>query len=259
MEHAGANSGSSKWLIESLRVTTFLSPLVNFDPSTWWINVTGGPPETRTSKPVRGEFVDAGEFLGQYLQLAIQPGRVDWSLTPRVSEVDIDDTRLRSLGEFPRAIGPFVSVMKSWLPSSVGVVRLAYGVVLLKEVKDSAAGYEHLAGFLPAIKLDNRSSDFMYQINRPRILASGTLINRLTKWSVVAFQKVRLSFPVSGPPITGPATLYSPSDAVKWASRLEIDVSTAATQVEMDASQLPNVLDNLEVAAREIAVTGDIS
>ena len=51
-------------------------------------------------------------------------------------------------------------------------------------------GYRELGRFLPAVRLDEDSSDFSYQINRPRrsTVIPELSVNRLSKWSVGKFQ-----------------------------------------------------------------------
>jgi hypothetical protein len=44
----------------------------------WWSKTTGNEPESRTSKPKAGEFIDQGPFANGNLILSIRLERIDW-------------------------------------------------------------------------------------------------------------------------------------------------------------------------------------
>ena len=77
----------------------------------------------------------------------------------------------------------FAKVMNVWLKDCPPIIRLAYGAVLLEPVSDRRAGYKrsYRGNILRPIQIDDSSSDFFYQINRPRTLQdSNESVNRLS-------------------------------------------------------------------------------
>jgi hypothetical protein len=123
---------------------------------------------------------------------------------------------------------------------------------LLRPVEDEKAGYRQLSTFLP-FELDPDSSDFSYQINRPR--PSQALddleINRLCKWSVARIRSLRLTLG-SGSPIAEAVDVLT-------ACRLEFDVNTSPKwgQKPLPSEALPALLDELHHLGQEIATEGD--
>src|SRR5208282_50763 len=102
-------------------------------------------------------------------------------------------------------------------------IRLAYGAILLQPVDNRETGYLRLGELASAVKIDPKSEDFFYQINRPR--ESTTLknmrLNRLSKWSVALFQPMRFAF---GFPQNQPAQpmVYSHGGTPAMACRVEL-------------------------------------
>src|ERR1051326_6486099 len=109
-------SKASNWQAESLRMTLFLAPNVQPADESRWIKVTGTQPENSTAKPNRGELVEAGIFQGVNLTLSVQPGRIDWVVSPNLSQED-EPSGLKTLGEFGTVAKDFLSTVSNWLNS----------------------------------------------------------------------------------------------------------------------------------------------
>lgn len=145
----------------------------------------------------------------------------------------------------------FVELMTEWLasPECPPLVRLALGVVLVIPASSREAGYQLLDDFLTAVQLEpENTSDFSYQINRPRssVTLNGLKINRLTKWSVAAFQ----SF------LTAPTGLVM--GAAEHSVRLEMDINTAPSGLEeIPKTKVFDLLHELVSLAEEIATDGE--
>jgi hypothetical protein len=251
---------NSNWVADSVRATAFFAPSVTVRSEGWWSLVTGSEPENRNSRPTRGEFVDTGAFLGNTLTMSVQPGRIDWFLLPGQQQFENVEIAIKSIGQFPGIVDSFVRGMELWLADCPAVVRLAYGAVLFEQIDNQIAGYRRLSEYLTAVRIDESSKDFFYQVNRPRQLEdrSRGVINRLSKWSLASFQPVRMAF--SGATLAiGPSAVFAPPDAIVYACRLELDLSTDATRlVEIPHDKLPQILRELANIGSEIANQGDI-
>jgi hypothetical protein len=259
MANAEKTGAEHVWQSEHLRLSGFLTPSNNLNSDGWWESVTGSQPESRTARPSRGEVVEVGNFLDGTLTLSIQPGRIDWTLTPAQAQLEDFDIQIKSVGRFPDIAKLFSAAMDKWLRVCPDLVRLAYGTVLLSPVKDRDAGYALVSRYLPSIKIDSSSRDFMYQINRPRPLEKdGLLINRLSKWSVAAHHRVRMAFSAGSPPEIGSATILSDPESVVYTCRLELDLSTPVQPVELPHDKLPSIFGALVALGSEIAYEGDI-
>jgi hypothetical protein len=247
----------SPWQVEAIRLTGFPLPLSEIDPSGWWVNVVGEPPETESSRPKVGLYKREGSFDGKRLALDVQLGRVDWTLGPLAETSGMPPETLPVIGPFDSALSAFVPLMHNWLGLAVPMTRLAFGAVLAQPVSDRKAGYLKIAAYLPSIRLDpETSSDFFYQINRPRDSKSGISglrINRLTKWSVLLFQTLGVSLEKTQMRTTG----YGVTET---ACRLELDINTLPEFSQpLPQGKLAEIFDELVDMGREIAVKGDVA
>lgn len=245
------------WLAQTLRLTAFPSPVAEIADPTWWNDLVGEPPETRVSHPRKGEQREEGLFEGEKLTLRVQPTRIDW-LFASADDQERQLEGIPTVGPFLDSVDIFFSLMRHWfeLEACPAVQRLAFGAVLLQPVENREAGYRKLSPYLPFVELDPKgSSDFSYQINRPRdskLRIPDLTINRLSKWSVATMRGVGLSL--------SPASVvdYALGEAF-FACRLELDINTAQDfQEEISPEQLPAVFQELVDLGREIASEGDI-
>ncbi len=244
------------WQVENLRLTAFFSTDAKIEPSTWWADLVGSPPETTVSRPKAGLHREDGIVEGRKLSLQVQPDRVDWTLTPFVEPAEAGVETMPSAGPFPDALNPFATLATSWLRVCPPVTRLAFGAVLFQPTADQRAGYLQIAKYLHWVKLDpDGSSDFFYQINRPRDSTSGIhglRINRLSKWSVLLFQGFSVAL--------GKQQLATVGYTLKEsACRLELDINTAPEFAgELPRDTLPKIFQELVALGEDIASKGDI-
>jgi hypothetical protein len=246
MAQQSAERSESRWKEARLRLTGFLSPAAPIHEPDWWKSLTGESPERRVSQPKIGVLQEDGPFMGGKLILAAQPTRIDWVLTQS------DPTDLSSsVGP----IGEFKQLMLKWLESCPPVQRIAWGPILHIPTDDRIRGYQLLSEYLHSVRLDaENSTDFFYQINRPRTVTFDSLdikINRLSKWSVATLQQALLSVgPEAATYALGPGQILC---------QLELDVNTDQEfQGNLPHEQLPQILDCLCEFGEEIARQGDI-
>lgn len=249
------------WLTESLRLTVFCADASVDTEKGWWRSVVGELPEVRTVQRNGPVLHEHGVIRDGYciLSLDYQLGRIDWVFAPVVPDPQKID-RVPQFGPQDKAIGVFREILTGWLRGAPPYARIALGGVFVIPVENKEAGYKTIQEYLPSVKIDpENSSDFLYQINRPRqslVLARPCRINRLSKWSVMQVHpfQVLLSFsPIAASPmqVTGPG--FS-------AVRVELDINTAAENADLipiDASE--PLLGELVSFTQEILQRGDVS
>ena len=245
------------WQVADLRLTAFPELPVKAKEIEWWQSTVGESPESRTFRPKSGELSEQGPFETGMLSLNIQQLRIDWHLTKaRPQEIAEDD--LLTVGGFSDVLPSFHSLMQKWLENDCPKLRrIAFGSVLLLPVERRQEGYEQLSVYLPHIELDPEgSSDFMYQINRPRNSNLGIpnlQINRLCKWSVSAFVNILMKLDQR---TRSSEQYYTPE---VYACRLELDISTTADfKGLLPQNKLVSVYEELVTFGKEILEKGDI-
>ncbi len=246
----------SQWQVAVLRLTAFPTATAKFDEPKWWSELTGKQPETRNIRPAKGELIEQGPFDQGTLILQLQPLRVDWQFS-QMDEQRLDEVLIPAAGSFTDVADKFVKLMLTWLsPSMVPPLRrLAFGATLLQPVEDRAQGYGLLANYLPAVHLSPESSDFLYQINRPRSSRVSILqnrkLNRLSKWSCSVFQRGQVEI--------GQEVHVGAFGKQQYACRLELDINTAAEFMdELPRETLGKLFRELFDLGKEIAEKGDI-
>lgn len=244
------------WLTETLRLSAFPSIPGNVEPAQWWEEAVGQPAENHKFQRTTGVTQDDGPFHGGKLILAVQPLRIDWlfqtSATPTPEEIEPSLDQLLALDA---AMELFQRVADYWLGVSPPLARLAFGAILAIPVDDRPTGYRRLSEYLPNVSIDpDHSSDFLYQINRPRDsrIIPTLRINRLSKWAVAKSIAAQI--------VLGPGPLQVASTGLERLSvRLELDINTAAEyNGNLSGAQLPNLYRELTDLGREIAARGDI-
>ncbi len=241
------------WQALTLRLTAF--PVLGEPPhdDTWWAATVGQQPDQSTVQPRLGKSEQVGSLGKGILALATEPVRIDWVYGASQQQ---DDT-LPVLGPYLETLDVFLQLMLKWLhlPSVPPIDRIAFGAIIVSPVPDRKTGYEKLKKYIRDVKIDSdNSTDFLYQINRPRssrVGIPGLRINRLSKWSVLAsFLNV---FQVSSKQIA------SASSLTNLACRLEMDINTAPeTRLHEHRERLADVFVELVDYSKELHDKGDI-
>lgn len=236
-------SQEDNWLVELARATAFPSPGSQIDGSKWWSSIVGELAESQLILPKKGTSREEGSFGTGRLILETQPARIDWVLSKAPDE--------DALGEPSAVFKQFAELVTRWFELCGPLQRLAFGSVLSLPVNSRPEGYDRLRSFLKGVQIDpENSSDFLYQINRPRMFDADGFqikINRLTKWSVRLWQLREIS-PVSDRLITS-----------AHACSLELDLNTDGEFAkELPRESLKKILDVLIEFALEIGQRGDV-
>ena len=243
--------GSDDWQLESCRITVFLTKPLPSESRTWEAFVMEEPEvEVRSKSDPQSRYIAASPHdLGTItLRVDGTMTKVDWFVgSVRLHDSPPDDPIVGPLWENLPALEDF---LRKWIRSSQdSVQRVGLGLVLLGPSHDEKpAAYRCLAPFLPSIVLDPASSDFAYQINRPRASSTANVVvNRLSTWSVVRMLDVSLE--------SDGRSLRPRSE---FRRRTAIDVNTSPEfEAEFDPEAQSPLLMELFEAALEIARTGD--
>ncbi len=241
------------WHARGLRLTFFVGQPVDIEKLNWWLELVGNDPESRTLRPRAGELQEQGPFKEGSLTLGVRPERVDWNYLP----IQKEETALEfaQLGPFEAALEVFVPPMLHWLQSCPPINRMALGAALFQPVKGKEDGYIRLSKYMNFVKLDPEgSSDFTYQINRPRSSESGVAglrINRLSRWTVASVGTIQIS--------PGIPHLQPISRTGAFATHVELDMNTSPEfSGNLPKEKLKGIFEELVHLAQEIAEQGDI-
>lgn len=243
---------ASVWQAQSLRLVAFpeTSPVAH--KREWWEELVGTQPETLLRRGTTQE--EAGVWEAASLTVSVNPVLIQWSVAPPLD--------LENLGKGPRLLGPFrdrtthfTELMERWLTlANLPLKRLAFVASLAQPADDHAAGYKTLSSYLPDVKLDPRSSDFLYRINRrrrSREIPANLDINRLTSWYVA---KLVTSFGAGTPE---GVTMVDKEEHTYCV--LEMDINTMAEYLGVfPQEKLASLLRELAAIADEIASKGDV-
>lgn len=239
--------------IESLRLTAFLRGEPE-DRLSWWGKVFGGEPDARNLKPSLHQTQETGTVGEYFVVLASQLNRVDMVLQAKQQE---DEPVAKWIGAVDAVMTSFNEMVTRWLRDDHLVTRLAFGLTVHLPMPGKVEAYSELAKYLTSVKLDaENSSDFAYQINRPRSssVVGGLIVNRLSKWSAAFFTPVRFSMEHPQRP---QATTIGEG---RYSCRFEVDVNSSADWTEtLPNSQIVRLFAELRDMALEIADCGDIA
>lgn len=248
---------SIEWSCESLRITFFLkSPFLD-NSRDLWETIVGEPPENIQQNPKQQMSRENGNYENGELIISALPFRIDiiytsQSLRPQIASLPV----IYSLGDIDNSINTFNNLTRKILsiePFRVtNFPRIALGMILNKDVKSRSEGYQLISSLLPFNIDSENSSDFLYQINRPReqIISKQTIIiNRLSKWSVSLTKGLIInadgSIPSSEPDI--------------FSARLELDINTVPNnELSFDVKSVENIYLTLVNFGIEITKKGDI-
>lgn len=251
------SNGSFNWEVETIRMTAFFNELFAIDDKVdWWSEATGESPEESTLRPKDDLFQVSGAYEDGSLKLQVNPVRVDWLYSGVLKETQQSGAFV-SFRDLHPVLDRFQKIISNWFERSTipPINRIAFGVVLISPVEGRVEGYKVLDSLLPVEISPEDSSDFMYQINRPRPSASvaGMLINRLSKWSVA----VRESMQLAVAPDT--AQLVRTGETAH-ALRLELDINTSGShEGKFPKESSLSIFRELIDLGIEISQRGDIS
>lgn len=249
------NDVKSSWQPILLRATYFCdSPVQVSEAAPWWEALAKTKPENINAKASTQETVVDGDFEPGILRLGIQPGRIDW-IHAISNEKQEKSQELLYLGDLRTKTSQFNSLMNTWFEQSnlPSIRRLAFSTISILTTESKADSFESISGYLPSMTFGADSTDFLYQINRPRKSKNDPdlTINRVSKWSVETLQM--RSFLTSTP------NLEKFSERTHNFCRLELDINTSVDyKAPILKANLPIVFSEFVNLSLEICEKGDI-
>lgn len=239
------------WLINSVRLTLFVTPEAQRIEAPSWQDLTDSAPENRLDR--RGTVsVESGPFGTGILHLQTQPTvrRIDLLFTAAPpGEAAVGSP---TIGSFHDVVQQMRRPWERFLRSGIETVRIALGVNHLQLARSWDQSNLILQESLGPTSIDlENARDFMYRINRPRQsrVLDGLLVNRLATWSALLLQQVTINI-VSGESSRGEAQVF--------AAALETDFSTEQDRREpIGSAQLVELLEELQRLTAELATGGD--
>ena len=219
--------------------------------------MVGADPDQSMAQPKQNLVQETGaleDVPDAALLMSANPERVDWILRPNpAGPTEAPPT----LGNAGNALESFRKAIRPWLERELNVTRMAFGTALMSPAPNVEAGYKRLSESLPNLDIEGLrgAANFMYQINRPRGSKSAPLftVNRLSKWSVAAFESVSIT--VSPSSVRAIGNVDSPI----LMSALELDINTSPKSNELIPNDgIPRLFHELVSLGLEIAERGDI-
>lgn len=241
---------ADQWLTESLRITVFPCRLEDIGSELDWEKLLGEAPESVEDQPRNKYKVSRGPFGEGQLVHARYPDRIELIYATSIGPSPTES--FPNLGPMRSSLDIFGPTALRWIEGLPPIKRIAFGPSLIKPVGSHEEAYKYLGSLLHDVSLDVASSDFSYQINRPRKsrAKSDLKINRLSKWNAIKLRGLR----VVGVDIA--LTIPLPE---KYAARAEMDINTDQELTdELPSKDLPALFNELVELSREILEAGDI-
>lgn len=247
------------WFVDSLRATFFsAAPPPTANTREWWRLVAGssdadlvvneGPPGNASAS---GEVDNATALL----QVVCQPNRIDL-IYAIATQFGDDGVITQARNAFATSeLASFHERVKNWLQGAPLCHRVALGCVARLETESKEASYAMLQRFLPALAIDPvGSTDFQYQVNRPRTstsIGAPLLLNRLSKWSAGIMRAKVSDAESTAPPRVASSRHYC---------KVELDINSAADNTTLfDQGALTSITSELFSLAAEILTKGEVA
>lgn len=234
-------------LVNSLRFSAFFSISVPIE-NKWWEDVAEYSPDSTTTHLKSGVQITEGQFKDEKIEgkliLMVHPTRIDWQLFP---------LNALAIGAMEDLLNSFLTLMGRWIKISPPVQRIAFGALLNTPLKSKKEICEWVRFYLPKIDLDEESSEFAFQINRPRISAKipSLYINRLSKWSIDTSFVIDLS--------KSTQFLEPQHPEPQLSAKLELDISTVpSVSIKFSSEEYFKIFEELVELGKEITIKGDI-
>lgn len=243
----------SQWLLERFRVTVFPCNFEDIGKELGWEDLTGEAPATVEQQPRHKIAISRGPYGNGDLVHSRFPDRIELIYEANLESLEKQATSFPNLGSPEAAFETFSPILNKWIESLPPIKRIAFGPILMMPVDSHAAAYERINNLLPFVTVDPNTTDFSYQINRPRDsnVIQGLKINRLSKWHALKLKAILRA----GSEIPIPI-----SSDTRFACRLEIDVNTSQELTgELPKHEINNILGELVLLSVEISQRGDIA
>ena len=239
------------WICGAVRLSLFSSPETAVSLSVGdWKRLSGGEEPQQEQKGF-GKLAFASEISpGHQLSLLGFANRCDCTISPAATPEVPDD--LPHIGRWSATLENFREYVERFLVGvRFPVFRMALAPVLIARFEQKVDANKALLSLVKSIKQPHdKLNDILFRINWPvRSAVDGTLINRVTTWSVgqirlqVIFADAGVASDVSG----------------SYSLRLDIDHNTDSKRADpFDATQVVPIFRELSKLASENADKGEI-
>src|ERR1700730_244171 len=196
MPNVNNASGTFDWQLSNLQFIGFITPGQTTPLVELFRAVSGSDAAVDQTNRQEGSRTLSGAFHDASLTLTTQLGRLDAVVAPIPN---VDPTRLEFPSLAPLTDGRALArqLYAPLLQNFNAFNRLALAQTFVLPKPDLTSAYATLGQLLPKIKIDEGISDFLYRVNRPRVLAfSGRsiVVNRLSTLSAAFFLSVVVFF-----------------------------------------------------------------
>ena len=218
-----------------------------------WRDLMDADPDKSTIEPKNHISEEVGPHCDGVIILTTDPSRSHLRYALPANKfveafTNLDETP--TLGAFLDSLKWYQPLTLKWMKSLPDVSRIAFGAELLWHVGDHKEGYRLLDELLPDVKVDPKSQELEYRINRPRVLRvenEDLSANRISSWSVKRFALGQNQ---------SSASIVQKSF---YAVHAELDINTAADRkAALPQERLKELLDTLVDFAVEMAEQGDV-
>jgi hypothetical protein len=237
------------WRLETLRASVFAEEIGAIGLPKWQTLLEVVPQQV-VNNPSANATIESGPFLNHRLIIAQQLGRADLSLVTFSPPSPVPLREPPFLGDLT-ILAEFLSIARRWVAIDANVRRLALFGTAWDGASSGDAALELILVKVPAFKKapDERISDFLLQLNRPRPskVDPATGMNRFVKWSAPILEIV--STPPSGP---APPVVRFPR------AQVDIDINTVPSDRHIPGAILSQYLEEMGEMFREILDRGDV-
>lgn len=248
----GQRAGLDQWQVSQLRLTVFPAPNQEFSGGDWFEMTAGEVAHDHREQPREGTHNYSALIEDVVHSLAIEPTRITWTISPNQ---DILEHPIPSIGVFTELIDTFRNCYREWLENTIQFDRIAFGAMLYLPMDARLAGYKEITNYLNFDLPSDDVSDFQYSINRHQSssIIEGLKINRLSRWSVVQFQRITIALE------SGRGRQVSTPSPQIHACHLLLDISTdEELKDSFGVQQVYPLFSELIDKGSEIVQEGDI-
>lgn len=184
-----------EWLVESIRITAFLSDMPKPRALEDWLEVASKNTPIQVSKS-GSSFSGVSRCDQGFLRLDWTMGRIDAMIVPAEPQAA---NMIGTLDLLPLLLD-FYAIEFPKIGSLPPLNRIAIGIILTMKVSDENAGLALVVPAIRGLSLDPRVRDFQYRSNIPitsKVIAD-LKINRLATWSVGQVQTIHVKIGSDG-------------------------------------------------------------
>lgn len=250
------------WMLESVRLSFFTKSITNHGDMEKWIKAITGSEANQIQKGHAG-FEGIGLCQGDFFVLKGGPNRIDILFQPQPNNLAGNIGDLSKIFQITQLVCDSLDNLDGWIRAS----RIAVSATITRIAENQIDANLALSELLPNVVIDaNKTTDFLYRVNRPSNIDCGTIlnINCLGTWQTAIIQHVQFQFEVtSNLPHGINRTINAPvqllGDPILIA-KAELECNTdAGIDVDADNSKQKTIIMVLATEVSKLASSGDLA